>query len=192
MKICVYCGSASGKSKEYSEVAKRLGEYMAQQEITLVYGGGRIGIMGVLARAVHENGGKVIGVIPKALALAEVAYTEIDDLRVVDSMHKRKALMEEISDAFIAMPGGFGTLDELCEIVTWAQLGIHSKPCGVLNVREYFNPFFEMVDNFNREGFIHENDQDLIVKSNCPEEIIRKIKMYKAPVRDKVKWATKK
>ena len=133
-QICVFCGSNLGARTAYVEAAENLGKLLGKRGIGLVYGGGKVGLMGKIADSVLASGGEVIGVIPKSLMRKEIAHAGLTDLRVVDSMHQRKALMAELSDGFVALPGGFGTFEEFCEIVTWAQLGLHAKPCGILNV----------------------------------------------------------
>jgi uncharacterized protein (TIGR00730 family) len=155
-RICVFCGSSSGRNPEYARAAEGLGRELARQGIEIVYGGASIGLMGALADAALQEGGKVIGVIPEALKNREVAHKNLTRLEVVPSMHARKQLMESLSNAFIAMPGGFGTLDEFCEIVTWFQLGIHHKPFGLLNVAGFFDPFLAFIDEAVRQGFIRE------------------------------------
>src|SRR5512146_155412 len=138
-RICVFCGSNTGTRLAYVEAAQRLGVILAERKLGLVYGGGKVGLMGKLADAVLGAGGEVIGVIPQKLMRKEIAHAGLTDLRVVNSMHERKAMMAELSDAFIAMPGGFGTFEEFCEMVTWAQLGVHRKPCGLLNIEGYYD-----------------------------------------------------
>src|SRR5512134_2318019 len=133
-RVCVFCGSSSGARSEYGQAAQQLGLVLARQKIELIYGGGRIGLMGQIARTVLEAGGQVIGVIPRPLVERELAFTQVSDLRIVGSMHERKALMADLADGFIALPGVLGTIEEFFEVVTWAQLGIHPKPCGLLNV----------------------------------------------------------
>jgi len=137
--VCVYCGSSPGKNPDFLQSARAMGTELANRKITLVYGGGRSGLMGEVARTVLERGGRVIGVIPKALEDQELAFREVTELRVVDSMHERKALMAELSDAFVALPGGYGTLEEIFEVLTWVQLGFHTKPCGLLNISHYYD-----------------------------------------------------
>lgn len=137
-RICVFCGSSPGAKPEFVQAARQLGAILAQRKIGLVFGGGRVGMMGQLAQAALENGGEVIGVIPKELHERKVAFAGLSDLRVVGSMHERKALMAELADGFMALPGGLGTLEEIFEILTWAQLGMHHKPCGLLNVAQYY------------------------------------------------------
>ncbi len=152
--LCVYCGSSSGKHPEYIEQARAFGAEMARLGIALVYGGGKVGLMGTVADAVLAGGGKVIGVIPRQLVEREVAHTGLSELVVVETMHQRKTRMFELSDAFVALPGGFGTMDEMFEMLTWAQLGLHRYPCAFLNVRGYYNALRGMVDHMVDEGFI--------------------------------------
>jgi uncharacterized protein (TIGR00730 family) len=152
--LCVYCGSSSGKYPQYVEQARAFGTEMARRGIALVYGGGKVGLMGTVADAVLAAGGKVIGVIPRQLVEREVAHTGLSELVVVDTMHQRKTRMFELSDAFVALPGGFGTLDEMFEMLTWAQLGLHRYPCAFLNVRGYYDRLRGMVDHMADEGFI--------------------------------------
>jgi uncharacterized protein (TIGR00730 family) len=153
--VCVFCGSRMGARPAYVEGARALGEAIASRGLRLVYGGTSIGLMGVLADAALGRGGKVVGVLPRGLEEREIAHRGLTELHVVGSMHERKALMAKLSDAFIAMPGGFGTWDELFEIITWAQLGLHAKPMGVLNVEGYFEPMLAMIRQAASEGFIH-------------------------------------
>jgi uncharacterized protein (TIGR00730 family) len=145
-RLCVFCGSSMGKRREYRAAAETMGAMLVERGIELVYGGGNIGLMGVLADAVLARGGRVTGVIPESLMAWEVGHLGLTDLRIVGSMHERKALMSDLSDGFIALPGGFGTLEEFCEVVPWSQLGIQSKPCGLLNVENYFAPLLELFD----------------------------------------------
>ncbi len=152
--ICVFCGSSLGAHRDYAETAGDLGRLLAERKLGLVNGGGNIGLMGVLSDAALAAGGKVIGVIPQALVDRELAHRRLTELRIVGSMHERKALMVELSDAFIALPGGYGTLDELCEVLTWAQLGIHTKPCGLLNVDGFYDPLLEQFDRAMIEKFV--------------------------------------
>jgi uncharacterized protein (TIGR00730 family) len=153
-RICVFCGSNPGRGERYRESAVSLGRALAARGVGLVYGGGKVGLMGAIADAALAAGGEVIGVIPKALVRRELAHRGLTELRVVDSMHERKALMARLADAFVALPGGFGTMDEFCEILTWAQLGLHRKPYGLLNVDGYFDRFLAFVDHGVAEGFI--------------------------------------
>jgi uncharacterized protein (TIGR00730 family) len=154
MSVCVFCGSAPGARPSYSRAARDIGRALAQQGMTLVYGGGRLGLMGIVADAVLEHGGRVVGVIPRMLIERECAHPKLTRQHVVDTMHERKTLMAEMSDAFVGLPGGMGTFDELVEIVTWAQLGLHAKPVVLANIEGYFNPLYAMLDNAVQERFV--------------------------------------
>lgn len=185
-RICVFCGSSFGNSNLYRTVAEQLGCLLAQLGLELVYGGGRIGLMGVIADAVMATGGRVTGVIPQSMVAREVAHSALTDLRVVPSMHSRKALMAELADAFIALPGGFGTLEEFCEIVTWGQLGIHRKPCGLLNVGGYYDPLLKMFDHAVAEGFLKPEYRKLVLAAPNCQELLQQMKTFESlPVR---KW----
>jgi uncharacterized protein (TIGR00730 family) len=188
-RVCVYCGSAAGGRAEYAEAARILGETLAERGLGLVFGGGRIGMMGVLARAALARGGEAVGVIPRALLEQGLAQANVTDLRVVETMHERKALMAELSDAFVALPGGLGTMEEFLEILTWAQLGLHGKPCGLLNVACYFDHLISLIDHGVHEGFIEEVYRGLFVVGRRPEELLDKLASYRAPRADKVQWA---
>ena len=190
-RICVFCGSSPGAQPEYSRVAQQLGHTLVREKIGLVYGGGRVGLMGIIAQTVWESGGDIIGIIPKGLADREVAYTELADLRVVDSMHTRKALMAELSDGFIALPGGLGTVEEFFEVLTWTQLGIHQKPCGLLNVKGYFSKLMGFIDHTVGEHFVEKEHRSMILEDETPEGLIQKFKTYKPPTIDKAKRALK-
>jgi uncharacterized protein (TIGR00730 family) len=185
-RICVFCGSYSGTREIYGEQARALGRSMAERGIGLVYGGGGIGMMGAVADAVIEARGEVIGVIPYALATKERARRDID-MRVVNTMHERKAMMAELSDAFIAMPGGFGTLEEMMETITWGQLGIHQKPVGLLNVAGYYDPLLAMVDRAIDEGFILPHYRNLFVASSGVAELFDLMRKFQ-PLEGVVKW----
>lgn len=175
MRVCVFCGSRSGDSPIYAETAHILGTLLAVRGHGLVYGGGNIGLMGLIADAALDAGGEVIGVIPQHLLEREVAHANLTQLHVVDSMHTRKALMADLSDLFIAAPGGFGTLDELCEILTWAQLGLHHKPCGLLNVAGYFDPLLAMFDQATREGFLSAPHRQLSISDEDPIRLLDRL-----------------
>src|SRR5215471_18265386 len=162
-RVCVFCGSNVGARSAYVEAAESLGKLLVDRKMGLVYGGGKVGLMGKVADTVLAAGGEVIGVIPQSLMRREIAHAGLTDLRVVDSMHQRKALMAELSDAFIALPGGFGTFEELCEIVTWAQLGLHAKPCGVLNVEGYYDQLLGLFDHGVEEKFLHPVNRALVI-----------------------------
>lgn len=177
--ICVFCGSSPGFSPIYKDTAKELGRDIAARGWTLIYGGGSVGLMGVVADAVMETGGKVIGVIPEALLARELGHRGITDLRVVDTMHERKAMMADLADAFIALPGGIGTFEEFFEILTWAQLGIHSKPCGMINANGYYQPVLDLLANAVQEGFMRKEHQELVLSSETARELLEKIVEYK-------------
>ena len=188
-RICVFCGSSPGAKPEYVLAARQVGALLAQRKIGLVFGGGRVGMMGQLAKAALENGAEVIGVIPSELHEKRVAFPGLADLRVVGSMHERKALMAELADAFMALPGGLGTLDELFEIVTWAQLGMHRKPCGLLNVAGYFTPLLAFLDRVVSEGFLDAAHRSMILTSENPEDLLRQFETYRPVAADKAAWA---
>jgi uncharacterized protein (TIGR00730 family) len=171
-RICVFCGSSPGWRTEYRVAAERLGQELVRREIALVYGGGKVGLMGVLADAVLRAGGEVTGVIPESLMAREVAHPGLSKLQVVGSMHERKALMADLSDAFIALPGGFGTLEEFCEVLTWTQLGLHAKPCGVLNVLGYFTPLLAMFDRARDERFLNSENRALVLAGESASELL--------------------
>lgn len=179
--ICVFCGSNLGIRPVYGAAAEQLASLMVQRRIELVYGGGNIGLMGVLADTVLANRGTVIGVIPESLMAREVGHRGLTDLRVVNSMHERKALMSDLSDAFIALPGGFGTFEEFCEVVTWSQLGIHEKPCGLLNVEGYYNPLLRLFDLAVSEGFLHPDNRALVLDADNPEHLLEKLSQFSPP-----------
>ncbi|MGD8331374.1 MAG: TIGR00730 family Rossman fold protein [Acidobacteriota bacterium] len=170
--ICVFCGSNSGNLPEFAEGARALGETLARRGYGLVYGGASIGLMGALADAVLAGGGKVIGVIPGALADKEIAHRGLSELVVVDSMHERKARMMALSDGFIALPGGMGTMEEMFEVLTWAQLGIHRKPCGLLDVEGYFFPLLNFLDEATRRGFLRSHHRDMVLVSGDADELL--------------------
>ena len=180
-KIAVYCGSSPGKNPAFQQAAVQLGKVLAEREITLVYGGGSVGLMGILAQSVIDQGGQVIGVIPKAIADMEVAFTDIQDLRVVEDMHTRKALMAELADAFIALPGGMGTIEELTEILTWAQLGFHEKPCGILNIEGYYDGLVDFLENSFDQEFVNPLYRPLLMKADKPATLLDQFATYKAP-----------
>jgi len=162
-RLCVFCGSSHGANPAYAEAAKTAGNELARRGIGLVYGGGNVGLMGVIADAVLAAGGGVIGVIPEALMAKEVGHRGLPDLRVVKTMHERKALMAELSDGFVALPGGIGTFEEFFEIVTWAQLGLHSKPCALLNVNGFYDPLLRLMDHAIAERFVKPKQRDLVL-----------------------------
>ena len=173
--VCVYCGSSVGSRDEYTQAARDLGRLLASRGLRTVYGAGNIGLMGVLADAALEAGGEVIGVIPEALVERELAHNGVTDLRIVHSMHERKALMADLSDAFIALPGGFGTFEELCEMLTWLQLGIHQKPCGLLNVAGYYDPLITMFDHATEERFLRPQHRNLLQVETDPARLLDRL-----------------
>jgi len=179
--ICVYCGSSPGLNPAYARAAKILGKTLAERDIGLVYGGAAVGIMGVVADAALANGGKAIGVIPKALAVKEVAHEGLSELHVVESMHERKAMMAELSDGFIALPGGWGTLEEIFEILTWAQLGFHRKPCGLLNVEGYYDDMISFLENAFAQQFVKDLYRPILLTAHEPAKILDQFAVYKAP-----------
>lgn len=185
-RVCVFCGSSSGEGIAYEEGARRLGQTLAGSGITLVYGGASVGLMGALADAALEAGGQVIGVIPKALQEREISHGNLTDLRVVGSMHERKALMATLSDGFIAMPGGAGTLEEFFEVWTWAQLGEHGKPCGLLNVEGYYDPMLAFLDHMVVQGFLSEKHRAMVLVESVPEPLLESFSNYRPP--DVPKW----
>ncbi|MBM4123864.1 MAG: TIGR00730 family Rossman fold protein [Nitrospira sp.] len=184
-RICVFCGSREGTRPVYAEAARAVGSMLASEGIGLVYGGGGIGLMKILADAVLDEGGTVIGVIPQALTVQEIAHPRVTDLRIVGSMHERKALMADLSDAFIALPGGYGTLEEFCEIVTWAQLSFHRKPCGLLNVAGFYDPLLAQLDRQVAEGFLSPTMRTLVAEANEPGELLAALQAYRSPVTER-------
>lgn len=187
-RICVYCGSSPGRRSEYRDSGRALGREIAARGLSLVYGGASIGVMGAVADAVLEQGGQVIGVIPESLAVKEVAHPGLSELVVVDSMHERKARMAELSDAFVALPGGWGTIEEIFEMLTWAQLGLHSKPCGLLNVAGYYDSLCRFLESAIEERFVKDAHRGMILMEDDPARLLDRFGEYRAPqVR---KWLT--
>lgn len=162
-RICVFCGSSLGARPAYSAAAEQVGRHLAERGIGLVYGGGKIGLMGALADAALESGGEAVGVIPGHLVTREIGHKGLTKMYVVGSMHERKAMMADLSDGFIALPGGFGTFEEFCEVLTWSQLGLHKKPCGLLNVEGYYSPMLEMFDHAVSEGFVRGENRGIVL-----------------------------
>ena len=187
-RLAVFCGSSSGTNEVYIEGVRKLGVALAEQNIHLVFGGGKVGLMGVLADAVLAAGGEAIGVIPGFLNIREVAHEDVTELITVSSMHERKALIHDMSDGFIALPGGFGTLDELFESLTWGQLGIHQKPVGILNINGYFSHILSAMDRMVGEGFLKGINRDMVLVSERIEELLEKMELYRAP--SVPKWIT--
>ncbi|HXM52027.1 MAG TPA: TIGR00730 family Rossman fold protein [Candidatus Binatus sp.] len=187
-RIGVFCGSSVGDRPAYRQAAVELAGALARRGLGLVYGGARVGLMGVLADAMLQHRGEVIGVIPKALLDLEIAHAGLADLRVVGSMHERKAIMVELADGFIAMPGGYGTLEEFCEVLTWAQLGLHRKPCGLLDVDSYFDPLLAQFDGAVSAGFLRPENRALLLTANDPDALLDLFASYK-PI-SVPKWIT--
>jgi len=185
-RIAIYCGSNKGVRPEYIAAAETLGALLAREKIELVYGGGCVGLMGVLADAALKNGGHVIGVIPEKLVIKEVVHEKLPDLRVVKTMHERKALMAELADGFIALPGGYGTYEEFCEVLAWSQLGWHQKPFGLLDVAGFYRSFLEFLDHATREGFIRPQHRGLIIAEEDAEILLHRLANFKPP--QEVKW----
>ncbi len=177
--ICVFCGSSEGNDIQITESAEALGTYMAQQDITLVYGAAKIGVMGQVAQACLEHKGKVIGVIPEFLKLKEVVHLGLTELITNENMHQRKMTMQEISDGFITLPGGFGTLEELFEIITWSQLGLHQKPIGLLNINGFYDDLLKMLEHMVRRGFLKMENYELLLVDTSVEGLIKKMRAYK-------------
>jgi uncharacterized protein (TIGR00730 family) len=173
--VAVYCGSNFGNDPAYAAAAASLGGTLAERGIRLVYGGGQVGLMGVVADAALENGGEVLGVITEALVAKEVSHRGLARLQVVGTMHERKAAMADAADAFIMLPGGFGTLDEFFEVVTWTQLGIHAKPCGILDAAGFFGPLRELLDGAVTAGFVHPAHRDMIVVDDDPARLLDRL-----------------
>jgi uncharacterized protein (TIGR00730 family) len=184
-RICVFCGSSNGFQSVYAEAARTLGKLLAKRHVGLVYGGGNVGLMGTIADAVLEEGGEVIGVIPDALIGRELAHRAVTELIVVRSMHDRKAKMAALSDAFVAMPGGYGTFEEFCEIITWAQLGLHRKPCAILNVEGYYDPLLALFDRAVSEGFVYPSNRQLVLQETDPHRLLDVLASYTPPQTEK-------
>lgn len=181
-RICVFCGSSAGARCEYRAAAHELAALLVAEGIGLVYGGASIGLMGVVADAVMSNGGEVIGVIPRQLSEWEIAHTGLTELRLVDSMHERKAMMFDLSDGFIALPGGLGTLEELFEILTWLQLGLHVKPAGLINTSGYFRALSKFLDQTVTEGFVLPQHRKLLLVEDDPSVLLAKMRAFRPPV----------
>ncbi|MBI4510300.1 MAG: TIGR00730 family Rossman fold protein [Deltaproteobacteria bacterium] len=184
MRLCVFCGSSSGVRPIYTQAAKSLGALLASRGIPLVYGGGKVGLMGVLADAVLAAQGRVVGVIPRFLLEREVGHGGVSELHVVGTMHDRKALMASLSSAFVALPGGLGTFEELCEVLTWSILGLHDppKPCALLNTDGYYNPLLKMFDQALAEGFLLPQHRHVVVTADSPEELLDSLAAWQPPV----------
>jgi uncharacterized protein (TIGR00730 family) len=188
--ICVFCGSANGRRPAFAAAARRFGAALAGRGLGLVYGGGSIGLMGVVADAALAGGSPVVGVIPKALARREIAHHGLTRLEVVPSMHARKARMAKLSDAFVALPGGIGTMEELFEVLTWGYLGIHAKPVGLLDVAGYWRPLIRLLDHAVEEGFLRRTHRDLVVVDRSPDRLLERLARHRVP--RAVRWIDEK
>lgn len=177
--LCVYCGSKNGRQSVYREAARTFGRRMAERNITLVFGAAGIGMMGTVANAVLEAGGRAIGIVPEDLTRQEIPHRDLTELHIVASMHERKAMMEQRADGFTALPGGLGTLEEISEILTWAQLGFHEKPCGLLNVQGYFDPLIDYLDHAVQEGFIEPPHRNLLLVEDDPERLLDRLEHHR-------------
>ena len=177
----VFCGSSSGSNPVYSEAAYELGKYLGENEIELVYGGAKIGIMGAIAQGTLDSGGRVVGVLPEFLKTKEIAHPQLSEIIATNSMHERKMIMHELTDAVITLPGGFGTLDELFEMLTWSQLGLHKKPIGLYNVNSYFDSLLAFISKMNEEGFLNSANKDLILNHDNIGDLISALESFEAP-----------
>jgi len=184
-RVCVFCGSSPGNDPVYLASAKEVGRALARRGLGLVYGGGSVGLMGALADAALEAGGEVVGVIPKALQLRELAHAGLTSLHVVSSMHERKAKMAELAHAFMALPGGMGTLEEFAEVLTWAQLGLHARPCGLLDVGGYYRPLISFFDRAVEQGFVREEHRKLVLVADRPDALLDQFLAWKPPAVEK-------
>lgn len=184
--VCVFCGSSPGARPVYAEAAREMGRLLAARNLGLVYGGGAVGLMGIVADAVLDAGGAVVGVIPQALADREIAHRGLTELHVVQSMHQRKALMASRADVFVAMPGGFGTYEEFFEAVTWTQLGVHRKPCGLLNVEGFYDPLIQFLDLAEHERFVRPSHRATVVAEATPDALLDRLAAVVLP--DLPKW----
>ena len=188
-KVCVYCGSSMGNRPLYGEAAGKLGVEIVRAGMSLVYGGGRVGLMGAVADAVLASGGEAVGVIPRSLLEKEIGHKNLTRLHVAESMHERKAMMVDLADAFVLLPGGFGSWEEFCETVTWLQLGIHRKPCGILNVAGYYDALLALAEHAVEEGFVRAAHKETIVVKDDPAELLAALRDARVPT--EVKWVTK-
>jgi|SRR5579859_1633413 len=185
-RLCIFCGSSTGSRSVYAEAAAQLGRELASAGVTLVFGGGRVGLMGILADSALAAGGQVIGVMPRSLVEKEIAHASLTKLHVVESMHERKALMADLADAFLLLPGGFGSWEEFCEIVTWLQLGIHRKPCAILNVAGYYDGLLSLADHALAEGFLRPAHHKMVIVEKQPQALLSRLATAEIP--SEVKW----
>src|SRR5947209_29126 len=184
-RVCIFCGSSLGFDPQYASAATAVAEYVVTEGIGIVYGGSNRGLMRIVADTALNKGGEVIGVIPSALVAKEIAHTGLSDLRLVESMHERKALMSDLADCFVALPGGYGTLEEFCEVLTWSQLGLQKKACGLLNVKGYYDPLLSMFDHAVREGFLHSDHRQLVVSEEDPAALVKSLRKVQLPLNSK-------
>ena len=184
-RVCVFCGSNPGRRPGYADAAREMGRVLLERGLGLVYGGGNVGLMGVVADTVLAGGGEVIGVIPEALMAREVGHGALTHLHVVRTMHERKAMMADLADAFVALPGGFGTFEEFCEVLTWSQLGFHPKPCGLLNVAGYYDPLLALFDRGTEEGFIPPKHRALVIEETDPARLLDRFAAFTPPATSK-------
>lgn len=180
-RICVYCGSSDRVDSRYLEAAGAMGRALALHGTSVIYGGGSTGMMGALANAALAAGGKVTGVLPRFFDTPELSHNRLTELHLVENMHERKAMMAELADGFIALPGGFGTFEELFEILTWAQIGLHTRPVGILNVGGYFDPMMALIDHAQQQGFIYTEHKDLLIVDGDPDDLLDMMKQYRVP-----------
>jgi uncharacterized protein (TIGR00730 family) len=190
-RVCVFCGASSGRQAAYADAARAFGAVAAARGVGLVYGGGRVGLMGALANGALAEGGEVVGVIPEELVARELAHGGLTELHVVGSLHERKALMAELADGFAALPGGFGTLDELMEQLTWSQLGLHAKPVGLLDVEGYWSPLIAAARHATDEGFVRESDLASIAVASEPGALLDRLEQLEHEERPRPKWSTR-
>jgi uncharacterized protein (TIGR00730 family) len=191
-RICVFCGSSPGSRPEYGAAAEEMAAELVRRNIGLVYGGGNVGLMGIIADSVRKAGGEAQGVIPEHLMAREVGHKGLTKLHVVGSMHERKALMADLSDAFVALPGGFGTLEEFCEVVTWTQLGLHAKPCGILNVLGFYSPLLRMLDHAMEQRFLKPENRALVLARDQPADLLQALEEWRPVHVEKwLSWETR-
>lgn len=189
-RICVYCGSSTGNNPAFREAAREFGTLLVEHGMGLVYGGSRLGLMGEVSQAVLSAGGDVFGVIPKGLCRKEVVDDRLTELHIVDTMHERKAMMEQLADGFVALPGGFGTFEEILEIITWAQLGLHHKPCAFLNVDHYYDPIVALFDGAVRSGLVQPVYRNMVLLASSSTELLQAMMNYEPPEVEQVLWQT--
>ncbi len=185
MKVAIFCGSSQGNNNDYFTETQQLGNFLASQQIDIVYGGGKVGLMGAIADSVLENGGNVFGVMPKDLVDREISHPHLTELTVVSDMHERKSKMAKMADAFVALPGGAGTLEEIFEAWTWAQLGHHTKPCAFYNINNYYTQLMDMITTMTQSGFLDRAYAEMLINVNSPEVLLNTLKSYQPPKR---KW----